>query len=157
MDVSLKKQLIVLAIVVILFPSILFVKYVNETRESFDYTIEITESETCGEKETLYYSDKTQKIYLSCLDEVKIKTKEDTIELKKYMEDQKMTVEDIRSFLLEKTSLKEEIIYSDGETKKYRNEEVSVIFCNHEISEKQSNRDIYIGPKYMKLEDHFCK
>ena len=128
-------------------------KYYNN-----DINIITEEINNCDGKEKLYYSvkdkdGKDKKIYLYCLESVKIKYNNNILDFKDYIE--KYSIDDIINKLVNTESLWDggTKIYKDGGTTEYTNNGLTLIKCNT----IDGNKDIYIGTKDMKYLNDYCK
>ena len=100
----------------------------------------------CNRKAQLLVEQKNRKIYTYCLNDVTIKINDKEDNLKNFIETDDKAIDKIIDTLRLKDS------YSDGGTKLYIGEKLTLIQC-HTIA---GNRDIYIGNQNMKFKENFC-
>ena len=103
--------------------------------------IEYDNQKDCSKPKLLLSKDDSN-IYTYCIDKVNV----ENTELKKYIEDD----EDAISKIVDSLKLKDTLL--DGGTKIYKGD-ITLIKCNT----LDGNKDIYIGNKYMKFKNNFCK
>lgn len=97
-------------------------------------------------KPQLLLTKNEKNIYTYCIENTKININKKDIELKKYLEEEADSIDNIIN------SLKLEDTLLDGGTQIYKGN-ISLIKCNT----LDGNNDIYIGNKDMKFKENFCK
>ena len=101
----------------------------------------------------LYYREKDRNIYLYCLNSIKVKDGNNSLELKNYYKKNSEVINQMIENLEFIDSL------DDGGGSLYRDENkvsengFTIVRCNNLLG----NRDIYIGPKNMNFEKEFCE
>ena len=108
--------------------------------------INLTKNDNCDYKPKLLVEQYDRKIYTYCLDDITIKINDKEENLKNFIERDDKAIDKIIDTLRLKDS------YSDGGTKLYIGEKLTLIQC-HTIA---GNRDIYIGNQNMKFKENFC-
>lgn len=103
-------------------------------------------ADNCNNKAQLLKEQKDRKIYTYCLNDVTIKINDKEEDLKKIIKTDDKAIEKI----IDTLELKEN--YSDGGTKLYKGENLTLIKC-HTLD---GNKDIYIGNQNMKFKQNFC-
>lgn len=109
--------------------------------------IKIIKTKDCDNKVIEYYQYEGQKVYLVCLDEIKL----DDATLKDYFSKTYQTFNDSINNLINSMNLID--TYKDGGTKLYRSDTISLLKCNT----IEGNKDIYIGDTNLEYEESFCK
>ena len=109
--------------------------------------LKITKTKDCNNQLIEYYQYEEQKVYLVCLDEIKL----DDATLKDYFSKTYQTFDDSINNLI--NSMKLVDTYKDGGTKLYKNDSIALIKCNT----IDGNKDIYIGDTNLEYEESFCK
>ncbi len=131
--------------------SALLLQY-NKKETKKDYKYEIVELTDCKKEPILYYEEKDKKVYLYCLNSIKVKDGNDSLELRNYY---KRNPEVMNQMMKEL-----EVIdtLDDGGTTFYRDEnKVSANgFTLIKCANFMGNKNIYIGPKNMNFEKNFC-
>ena len=100
----------------------------------------------CNNKAELLVEQKDRKIYTYCLNDTIIKINDKEENLKNFIETDDRAIDKIIDTLKLKDS------FSDGGTKLYKGENLTLIKCNT----LDGNRDIYIGDRNMKFKQNFC-
>ena len=100
----------------------------------------------CNNKAKLLVEQKDKKIYTYCLNDVTIEINNKEENLKKFIETDEKAIDKIIDTLEFKDA------FSDGGTKLYRGEKLTLVKCNT----LDGNRDIYIGDQNMKFKQNFC-
>jgi len=100
----------------------------------------------CNNKAQLLVEQKDRKIYTYCLDNATIKINDKEENLKNFIETDDKAIDKIID------TLKLESTYSDGGTKLYKGENLTLVKCNT----LDGNRDIYIGDQNMEFKQNFC-
>lgn len=115
-------------------------------------TINIKETTDCTNTLTKYYEEESRRIYLSCLDEVYLKTKDNKdITLKYYLQNINKPYNDSINSLV--NNIDNVDFYYDGGTKLYKKDDVSILLCNT----LDGNKDVYIGNKNLKYKSNYCQ
>ena len=127
-----------------------------------NYEVEVQKTSKCSNEATEYYDNGKQKVYLVCLKKVTLKDDKNKVELKKYLKQDNVNLEDASNELITnlvgETSLLDgtATIYRDGGTMKFTNNGYTIIKCNTE----EGNKDIYIGTDELDItkgfENGFC-
>lgn len=123
-----------------------YIKFVQGNQQ-YNQQIKITKTKDCDNKVIEYYQYEEQKVYLVCLDEIKL----DDATLKDYFSKTYQTFDDSINNLI--NSMKLVDTYKDGGTKLYKNDSIALIKCNT----IDGNKDIYIGDTNLEYEESFCK
>ena len=123
-----------------------YIKFVQGNQQ-YNQQLKITKTKDCDNKVIEYYQYEEQKVYLVCLDEIKL----DDATLKDYFSKTYQTFDDSINNLT--NSMKLVDIYKDGGTKLYKNDSIALIKCNT----IDGNKDIYIGDTNLEYEESFCK
>lgn len=123
-----------------------YIKFVQGNQQ-YNQQIKITKTKDCDNKVIEYYQYEEQKVYLVCLDEIKL----DDATLKDYFSKTYQTFDDSINNLT--NSMKLVDTYKDGGTKLYKNDSIALIKCNT----IDGNKDIYIGDTNLEYEESFCK
>lgn len=123
-----------------------YIKFVQGNQQ-YNQQIKITKTKDCDNKVIEYYKYEEQKVYLVCLDEIKL----DDATLKDYFSKTYQTFDDSINNLI--NSMKLVDTYKDGGTKLYKNDSIALIKCNT----IDGNKDIYIGDINLEYEESFCK
>lgn len=123
-----------------------YIKFVQGNQQ-YNQQIKITKTKDCDNKVIEYYQYEEQKVYLVCLDEIKL----DDATLKDYFSKTYQTFDDSINNLT--NSMKLVDTYKDGGTKLYKNDSIALIKCNT----IDGNKDIYIGDINLEYEESFCK
>ena len=126
-------------------------KMINQN-SSDNFNINIKETEDCTNTLTKYYEQKEHKIYLSCLDEVYLKSeniKENTLNY--YLQNTNKTFDEVIKNLVK--NIDNVDYYSDGGTKIYKKDNFTILVCNT----LDGNKDIYIGNKDLRYKSNYCK
>ena len=123
-----------------------YIKFVQGNQQ-YNQQIKITKTKDCDNKVIEYYKYEEQKVYLVCLDEIKL----DDATLKDYFSKTYQTFDDSINNLT--NSMKLVDTYKDGGTKLYKNDSIALIKCNT----IDGNKDIYIGDTNLEYEESFCK
>ena len=100
----------------------------------------------CNNKAELLVEQKDRKIYTYCLNDATIKINDKEENLKNFIESDDNAIEEIIDTLKLKDS------FSDGGTKLYKGENLTLVKCNT----LDGNRDIYIGDQNMEFKQNFC-
>lgn len=100
----------------------------------------------CNNKPQLLVEQKERKIYTYCLNDVMIKINDKEENLKEFIETDEKAIDKIIE------TLELEGAYSDGGTKLYKGETLTLVKCNT----LDGNRDVYIGDQNMKFKQNFC-
>lgn len=116
--------------------------------------VEFKRVHLCIDDIKLYYTDdEGTKYYFNCLEEVTINFDDEAISLKKALEKNKITIDEIiGNLILDET-------YEDGGSTMYKDNEqeystgIAVLKCNT----TDGNKDVYIGNTAMKYEKNYCK
>ena len=103
-------------------------------------------SDECNYKAKLIMEQKDSKIYTYCLNDVTIKINEKEEKLIDFIKIDDQAIDKIINTLSLEGS------YSDGGTKVYKGENLTLVKC-HTLS---GNRDVYIGDQNMKFKQNFC-
>lgn len=123
-----------------------YIKFVQGNQQ-YNQQLKITKTKDCDNKVIEYYQYEEQKVYLVCLDEIKL----DDATLKDYFSKTYQTFDDSINNLI--NSMKLVDTYKDGGTKLYKNDSIALIKCNT----IDGNKDIYIGDTNLEYEESFCK
>ncbi len=123
-----------------------YIKFVQGNQQ-YNQQLKITRTKDCDNKVIEYYQYEEQKVYLVCLDEIKL----DDATLKDYFSKTYQTFDDSINNLT--NSMKLVDTYKDGGTKLYKNDSIALIKCNT----IDGNKDIYIGDINLEYEESFCK
>lgn len=123
-----------------------YIKFVQGNQQ-YNQQLKITRTKDCDNKVIEYYQYEEQKVYLVCLDEIKL----DDATLKDYFSKTYQTFDDSINNLT--NSMKLVDTYKDGGTKLYKNDSIALIKCNT----IDGNKDIYIGDTNLEYEESFCK
>ena len=123
-----------------------YIKFVQGNQQ-YNQQLKITKTKDCDNKVIEYYQYEEQKVYLVCLDEIKL----DDATLKDYFSKTYQTFDDSINNLT--NSMKLVDTYKDGGTKLYKNDSIALIKCNT----IDGNKDIYIGDTNLEYEESFCK
>ena len=100
----------------------------------------------CNHKAQLLVEQKDRKIYTYCLNDVTIKINDKEENLKNFIETDNKAIDKIID------TLEFEDAFSDGGTKTYRGENLTLVKCNT----LDGNSDIYIGDQNMEFKQNFC-
>lgn len=100
----------------------------------------------CDYKPILLVEQNDRKIYTYCLDDITIKLNDKEENLEKFIKNDIDAIDKIVG------TLKLEGSFSDGGTKVYNGENITLVKC-HTLD---GNRDIYIGDQNMKFKENFC-
>ena len=100
----------------------------------------------CNHKAQLLVEQDDRKIYTYCLNDVTIKINDKEENLKNFIETDDKAIDKIID------TLELEGAFSDGGTKTYRGENLTLVKCYT----LDGNRDIYIGDQNMKFKQNFC-
>ena len=100
----------------------------------------------CNYKPQLLLEQNNKKIYTYCLNDTIIKINNKEQNLKKFIEEDDRAIDKIIDTLELENTL------SDGGTKIYRGDNLTLVKCN----KLDGNRDIYIGNQNMKFKENFC-
>ena len=124
----------------------------NNQDKEFDYKVVTEETKNCNNIPVLYYDTSEQNIYTYCLDKISFKNNEEQDEMRYFLNGRYNIYE---SFInsLEFTKTNEEGIKIYQDNKKISNNGLTIIKCNT----SDGNKDIYFGPKNMKIMNGFCK
>ena len=109
--------------------------------------ISVIEDDNCNHKAQLLTEKNNIKIYTYCSDDITIKINNKEMTLKEIVETDDEAIEKIIN------TLKHEETFSDGGTKLYKGDNLTLIKCNT----LDGNRDIYIGNENMKFKQNFCE
>lgn len=131
------------------------INYIKMKKEIYskDYILNPKEEENCNLKINEYYKYNDRTIYTACLKEIYVQRKnsDGILTLKKYLSDIDQpfdrSVNELVSDMQIISTLK------DGGTTTYRKDNYTIILCNT----IEGNKDIYIGNKYFKYEQGYCK
>ncbi len=132
--------------------STLLLRY-NRKEIKKEYSYETVELIDCEKTPILYYREKDRNIYLYCLNSIKVKDGNNSLELKNYYKKNSEVINQMIENLEFIDSL------DDGGSSLYRDENkvsengFTIVRCNNLLG----NRDIYIGPKNMNFEKEFCE
>lgn len=108
------------------------------------YKLELVKAEskcTTDSKEVEYYTKGDQKVYLVCMEDMKVKTNDKTTTLKEYLEGVTSIDEGISKFT---TNMELASQLKDGGTKIYKKDDFMITACNA-ITDDKTIRDIYIS------------
>ncbi|MCI8545335.1 MAG: hypothetical protein HFH09_03810 [Bacilli bacterium] len=141
---------------VILFCSllVLITGYGNKTILEDDYVVNTSGKMNCDHQAEFYYSDGEKTVYLVCLEEVTLIDKNGDMTLREFFEHYD-TVEVPMDRFTSPLLIEEQLfdggtrIYKDDPEKQYTSDGITVIRCQT----MEKNKDYYIGPKDLKLED----
>jgi len=100
----------------------------------------------CNHKAKLLIEQDNRKIYTYCLKDMTITLNDKQEDLKMFIEENNDAIDQIID------TLKLEGAYSDGGTKVFKGEKITLVKC-HTLD---GNRDIYIGDQNMKFKENFC-
>ncbi len=127
-----------------------------------NYEVDVKKIDKCTNEAIEYYDNGKQKVYLVCLSKVTLKDSKHKVELKKYLKQDNIDLNDVSNELIIKlvgeTSLLDEsaIFYRDGGTMKFTKNGYTIVKCNTE----EGNKDIYIGTDELDInkgfENGFC-
>ena len=123
-----------------------YIKFVQGNKQ-YNQQLQITRTKDKHNKVIEYYQYEEQKVYLVCLDEIKL----DDATLKDYFSKTYQTFDDSINNLT--NSMKLVDTYKDGGTKLYKNDSIALIKCNT----IDGNKVIYIGYINLEYEESFCK
>lgn len=117
-----------------------------------EFTISIQETTDCTNTLTKYYEEENRRIYLSCLDEIYLKTKYNKdITLKYYLQNINKPYNDSINSLVD--NIENINYFSDGGTKLYKTDKYAILLCNT----LDGNKDIYIGNQNLKYKSNYCQ
>lgn len=125
----------------------------NIKEKKKEYRYEIVSLSNCDNKVKLYYQEEKRNVYLYCLNSIKVKENNNLLELKNYVQNHPNEIEE----MVRKMTLDDD--YRDGESILYHDYEqlsttgFSILMC----STLDGDKDIYIGPKFMKYESGLCQ
>ena len=131
---------------ILLIASLLFLLTGCDIKLSDDYSVDITNSNSCNKKLNKYYSNENQSIYLGCIDNISLNDNKHNIELNKYLQQKDINLDDTINSIIDKVlgnvSLGDGslVSYRDGGTMIYSKDNYSIITCNT----KKGNKDVYI-------------
>lgn len=110
-----------------------------------NFKINTKEKGDCNQEIVEYYSNGNQKVYLVCLDEVKINIQNKEMTLKKYLKEYGIDsgMNEIFTKLKIENALNDggTAIYRDKEPKQYSNNGIMIVKCKT----VRGNNDVYIG------------
>lgn len=145
-----KKQIFGSIVIIVLLSFICI--YIYDNYKVVNTTeLVIDKKEKCIGNLNLYYTDfNNNNYYLYCLDEMIVDYGDRTLELNKAFEMKQITMDFIYEQFKENSNI---ISYDDGESKKYSNNNFSLLSCKT-IS---GNHDYYFGPSDMEYREGFCQ
>lgn len=119
-----------------------------------DYVVNTIGKVNCNHEAELYYSDGERTIYLVCLEEVTLIDKNGEMSLREFLEHYEtveIPMDRITAPLLIEGQLFDggTRIYKDDLEKQYTSDGITIIQCQT----MKKNRDYYIGPQELKIED----
>lgn len=123
-----------------------YIKFVQGSQQD-NQQIKITKTKDCDNKVIEYYRYEEGKVYLVCLDDIKL----NDVTLKDYFSKTYQTFNDSINSLINNMKLID--TYKDGGTKLYKNDTISIIKCNT----IDGNKDIYIGDINLEYQENYCK
>ena len=123
-----------------------YIKFVQGSQQD-NHQIKITKTKDCDNQVIEYYQYEEQKVYLVCLDDIKL----NDVTLKDYFSKTYQTFNDSINSLINNMELID--TYKDGGTKLYKNDTISIIKCNT----IDGNKDIYIGDINLEYQENYCK
>ena len=138
--------------IILLFATFFIVGCGNQTIDlEENYIIKPIETETCKNNYQVkeYYSEDDQKIYLVCLSDIMLNDKNNSISLKKYLDQGNTTISKVVEEFTSKTNYETglfdggTLIYKSSADSQYVDGDLTLIKCNT----LDGNNDIYIGPK----------
>lgn len=125
----------------------IFIFNLTGCKKEQNININYVQEANCNHKPQILLEEENRKIYTYCLNDMKINMKNKTIDLKEYVENNSKAIDQIIEIL----ELEE--FFSDGGTKIYRGNNLTLVKCNT----LDGNRDIYIGNEDTKFKQNFCK
>lgn len=123
-----------------------YIKFVQGNQQD-NQQIKITKTKDCDNKVIEYHQYEEGKVYLVCLDDIKL----NDVSLKDYFSKTYQTFNDSINSLINNMKLID--TYKDGGTKLYKNDTISIIKCNT----IDGNKDIYIGDTNLEYQENYCK
>ena len=123
-----------------------YIKFIQGSQQD-NQQIKITKTKECDNQVIEYYQYEEQKVYLVCLDDIKL----NDVTLKDYFSKTYQTFNDSINSLINNMELID--TYKDGGTKLYKNDTISIIKCNT----IDGNKDIYIGDINLEYQENYCK
>lgn len=123
-----------------------YIKFIQGSQQD-NQQIKITKTKDCDNKVIEYYRYEEGKVYLVCLDDIKL----NDVTLKDYFSKTYQTFNDSINSLINNMKLID--TYKDGGTKLYKNDTISIIKCNT----IDGNKDIYIGDINLEYQENYCK
>lgn len=123
-----------------------YIKFVQGNQQD-NQQIKITKTKDCDNKVIEYHQYEEGKVYLVCLDDIKL----NDVSLKDYFFKTYQTFNDSINSLINNMKLID--TYKDGGTKLYKNDTISIIKCNT----IDGNKDIYIGDTNLEYQENYCK
>ena len=123
-----------------------YIKFIQGSQQD-NQQIKITKTKECDNQVIEYYQYEEQKVYLVCLDEIKL----NDVTLKYYFSKAYQTFNDSINSLINNMELID--TYKDGGTKLYKNDSIALIKCNT----IDGNKDIYIGDTNLEYQENYCK
>ena len=123
-----------------------YIKFIQGSQQD-NQQIKITKTKECDNQVIEYYQYEEQKVYLVCLDDIKL----NDVTLKDYFSKTYQTFNDSINSLINNMELID--TYKDGGTKLYKNDTISIIKCNT----IDGNKDIYISDINLEYQENYCK
>lgn len=123
-----------------------YIKFIQGSQQD-NQQIKITKTKECDNQVIEYYQYEEQKVYLVCLDDIKL----NDVTLKDYFSKAYQTFNDSINSLINNMELID--AYKDGGTKLYKNDTIAIIKCNTTLG----NKDIYIGDTNLEYQENYCK
>ena len=123
-----------------------YIKFIQGSQQD-NQQIKITKTKECDNQVIEYYQYGEQKVYLVCLDDIKL----NDVTLKDYFSKAYQTFNDSINSLINNMELID--AYKDGGTKLYKNDTIAIIKCNTTLG----NKDIYIGDTNLEYQENYCK
>lgn len=123
-----------------------YIKFIQGSQQD-NQQIKITKTKECDNQVIEYYQYEEQKVYLVCLDDIKL----NDVTLKDYFSKAYQTFNDSINSLINNMELID--AYKDGGTKLYKNDTITIIKCNTTLG----NKDIYIGDTNLEYQENYCK
>lgn len=115
-------------------------------------TISIKETLNCTNTLTKYYEEENRRVYLSCLDEVNLKSQNSKeMTLKYYLQNINKPYDDSIQDLV--NDIENVDYFYDGGSKLYKTDNFAILLCNT----LDGNKDIYIGNNNLKYKSNYCK
>lgn len=111
----------------------------------------VVDKDFCEDTKEVYYEANGQKIYTICLDSITVNISNKEYELKDYLSNNGMSINDALNVLIKVNLVKKDkyVVYQDGGSKLYTGSKLNVLKCSSitVVGSNAGNNNLYIAEK----------